>query len=193
MTELEAIFERCKLGDALAWEALVRKTQARVFSIALFYVRDRAEAEDLAQEIFIKIYRKMHDLKESGSFLTWMIRLARNCSIDRLRRFKARPPAQDLVIDSDVELSNADASQEQAFDSQLRVKLLYQAMDKLSDQAREILFLKEIEQLKLTEIAEMLSLPIGTVKSRSNRARLELAKSVLALDPSYGAAAAKGG
>ncbi len=193
MQELDPILERCRRGDNLAWEALVRRTQSRVYGLALQYVRDADEASDLAQEIFIKIYRNLDKMETGSAFLPWMVRLARNCCIDRIRRIKARPPARDIVVDEDLELASALPSPEQSWDSDRRKELVYQAMGSLSHQNREILLLKEIQQLKLTEIAGMLGLPIGTIKSRASRARVELAKSVLALDPSYGAAAANGG
>ncbi len=193
MQELDPILERCRQGDNLAWEALVRRTQSRVYGLALQYVRDADEASDLAQEIFIKIYRNLDKMETGSSFLPWMVRLARNCCIDRIRRIKARPPARDIVVDEDLELTSALPSPEQSWDSDQRKELVYQAMGSLSEQNREILLLKEIQQLKLTEIAGMLGLPIGTIKSRASRARVELAKSVLALDPSYGAAATSGG
>lgn len=193
MQELDPIIERCRRGDNLAWEALVRRTQSRVYGLALQYVRDADEASDLAQEIFIKIYRNLDKMETGFAFLPWMIRLARNCCIDRIRRIKARPPARDIVVDEDLELTSALPSPEQSWDSDRRKELVYRAMGNISEQNREILLLKEIQQLKLTEIAGMLGLPIGTIKSRASRARVELAKSVLALDPSYGAVAANGG
>ena len=98
-----------------------------------------------------------------------------------------------MVVDEDLELESSAPSPEQSWDTDRRKQLVYQAMGKLSEQNREILLLKEIQQLKLTEIAGMLSLPVGTIKSRASRARVELAKSILKLDPSYGAAAAVGG
>ena len=193
MQELDPILERCRQGDNLAWEALVRRTQSRVYGLALQYVRDPDEASDLAQEIFIKIYRNLHKMETGSAFLPWMVRLSRNCCIDRIRRIKARPPARDVVVDEDLELTSRAPSPEQSWDTDRRKQLVYQAMGKLSEQNREILLLKEIQQLKLTEIAGMLGLPVGTIKSRASRARVELAKSVLELDPSYGAAAATGG
>ncbi len=193
MQELDPILERCRRGDNLAWEALVRRTQSRVYGLALQYVRDPDEASDLAQEIFIKIYRNLHKMETGSAFLPWMIRLSRNCCIDRIRRIKARPPARDVVVDEDMELTSGAPSPEQSWDTDRRKQLVYQAMGQLSEQNREILLLKEIQQLKLTEIAGMLGLPLGTIKSRASRARVELAKSVLELDPSYGAAAVSGG
>ena len=193
MQELDPILERCRRGDNLAWEALVRRTQSRVYGLALQYLRDPDEAADLAQEIFIKIYRNLDKMETGSAFLPWMVRLARNCCIDRIRRIKARPPARDVVVDEDLELTSAAPSPEQSWDTDRRKQLVYQAMGNLSEQNREILLLKEIQQLKLAEIAGMLGLPVGTIKSRASRARVELAKSVLKLDPSYGAAAATGG
>ncbi|MBD3868720.1 MAG: sigma-70 family RNA polymerase sigma factor [Acidobacteria bacterium] len=191
--ELDPILERCRRGDNLAWEALVRRTQSRVYGLALQYVRDPDEASDLAQEIFIKIYRNLDKMETGSAFMPWLVRLSRNCCIDRIRRIKARPPARDVVVDEDLELKSSAPSPEQSWDTDRRKQLVYQAMGKLSEQNREILLLKEIQQLKLTEIAGMLGLPVGTIKSRASRARVELAKSVLKLDPSYGAAAATGG
>lgn len=192
MQELDPILERCRRGDNLAWEALVRRTQSRVYGLALQYVRDPDEASDLAQEIFIKIYRNLSKMETGSAYLPWMVRLARNCCIDRIRRIKARPPARDVVVDEDLELTSTVPSPEQSWDTDRRKQLVYQAMGKLSEQNREILLLKEIQQLKLTEIAGMLGLPVGTIKSRASRARVELAKSVLELDPSYGAVAGGG-
>jgi RNA polymerase sigma-70 factor (ECF subfamily) len=191
--ELDAILERCRQGDNLAWEALIKQTQSRVYGLALHYVRNPEEASDLAQEIFIKIYKNLNKVESGAAFVPWMIRLSRNTCIDRLRRIKARPPARDQVIDEDLQLTSTAPSPEETWGEERRKQLVYQAMGKLSEQNREIILLKEIQQLKLTEIASMLGLPVGTIKSRASRARVELAKSVLSLDPSYGAAAVQGG
>jgi RNA polymerase sigma-70 factor (ECF subfamily) len=186
LPDLEIIFEKCRQGDKLAWEALVKTTQSRIYGLAMFYVRDPAEAEDLAQEIFIRVYRSLHQVKSSAGFRPWMFRIARNCCLDRIRRIKSRPRTIGAgAIEQAPEPNQATA--DQSWDAKQRKDLLYRAMDRLSEQAREILLLKEIQQLKLTEIAQILSLPIGTIKSRTSRARVELAKSILALDPSYGA------
>ena len=90
MTELDLLLLRCRQGDAPAWEALVRRYQARIYGFALHYLRDREEARDTAQEIFIKMYQHMDGVRDGGSFLPWMLRLTRNCCIDRVRSRKAR-------------------------------------------------------------------------------------------------------
>lgn len=192
MPELEIIFEKCRQGDKLAWEALVKATQSRIYGLALFYVRDREEAADVAQEIYIRMYRHLHQVQSSAGFRSWMFTIARNCCMDRIRKIKSRPK----TIGSDVLDSSPapqETGQEHRWEAQQRKELLYRAMDQLGDQAREILLLREIQQLKLSEIAQILSLPIGTIKSRTSRARVELAKSILVLDPSYGASGGKEG
>ena len=90
--ELETLLERCRAGDELAWEALVRRFQGKVFALAYHYLRDREEARDVAQETFIRIYKGLEGFQDSERFLPWMVRIARNCSIDRVRRLKVRPP-----------------------------------------------------------------------------------------------------
>ena len=185
LTDVAAVVERCRKGDALAWEALVREYQGRVFVVALHYLRDPEEARDLAQEVFIKVYRSLDSFSGEG-FLAWLLRLARNSSIDRLRRRKARPPASDVPAEESVSLPDSGPTPEEAWWSDTRRQLVHRAMDRMSEQSREIIQLKEIQGLKLDEIATMLGLPIGTVKSRSSRARVELARRVVDLDPSYG-------
>ncbi len=187
MIDVAAIVERCRQGDALAWEALVREYQGRVFAVALHYLRDSEEARDLAQDVFIKVYRKIDTFTGEG-FLAWLLRLTRNSSIDRLRRRKARPPASDVPVDERTSLPDPHPTPEDEWWSDTRRQLVHRAMNQLSEQNREIIQLKEIQGLKIDEIATTLGLPIGTVKSRSSRARLELAKRVVDLDPSYGTA-----
>ncbi len=185
LTDDATIVERCRQGDALAWEALVRRYQGRVFAVALNYLRDREEARDLAQDVFIKVYRSLDSFTGDG-FLAWLLRLARNSSIDRLRRRKARPPASDVPADESISLPDSAPTPEEAWWSNSRKQLVHRALNRMSEQSREIIQLKEIQGLKLDEIATMLGVPIGTVKSRSSRARVELARRVVDLDPSYG-------
>jgi RNA polymerase sigma-70 factor (ECF subfamily) len=180
------LLARCRQGDDLAWEALVRRYQGRVYSVAYHYMRNVEEARDAAQEVFIRIYRRLDTFHGGETFLPWMLSLARNCCIDRLRKLKVRNPAGSVTLDDAPQIAADQPSAEDEAGARSAEKLLYRALDRLSDKNREIILLKEIQGLKLEEIAEMLSLPIGTVKSRSNRARVELARKVRVLDPSYG-------
>jgi RNA polymerase sigma-70 factor (ECF subfamily) len=181
VTDLELLLTRCRQGDALSWEALVRRYQARVYGFALHYLRDREDARDTAQEVFIKMYRHLNEFRDGQAFLPWMMRLARNCCIDRIRSRRARP--LDLAATTEgVERASTDASPERSLLEDARRSLLYRALATLTATSREIVLLKDIQQLRLTEISTRLGLPVGTVKSRSNRARSELAKAVRSLE-----------
>ena len=114
------------------------------------------------------------------------MRLARNACIDRLRRNKARRDRDPLPDDAEGRLEEKGRAPDAHAFADEQQQLVYRAMGHLSDQNREIILLKEIQGLNFNEIAEMLSVPVGTVKSRSHRARAELARAVLVLDPSYG-------
>jgi RNA polymerase sigma-70 factor (ECF subfamily) len=185
LTEVAALVERCRQGDALAWEALVRQYQGRVFAVAIHYLRDPEEARDLSQDVFVKVYQNLSSFEGEG-FLAWLLRLTRNSSIDRLRRKKARPPATDVPVEETIDLHDAGPNPEQSWITDSKKRLVHRALDGMSEQNREVILLKDIQGLNLNEIAELLGVPIGTVKSRSNRARIELARRVVALDPTYG-------
>jgi len=185
LEDLAPIVERCRRGDALAWEALVRRYQARVYGVAFHYLRDGEEARDLAQDVFIKVYRSL-DSFTGDAFLPWVLRLARNAAIDRIRRKKARPPAEDVPVEESVSLADSGPSPEDSWLRDSKKRLVHRAMGHMSDQNREMILLKDIQGLNLQEIADLLGVPLGTVKSRSNRARTELARKVVELDPSYG-------
>lgn len=183
--DLDLLLQRCRRGDALAWEALVRLFQGRVFGLARFYLRDREDARDVAQEAFIRIYRNLDSFEGGSNFTAWALRITRNCAIDRLRRIEARPPTTELPDDDSLAAMPGTAS---AFDDPVgeNRQLLDRAMKLLSAAHREMILLKDIQGLEQHEIAEMLSLPLGTVKVRASRARVELARRILELDPSYG-------
>ncbi len=186
MSDVLTLIERCRQKDELAWEQLVRTYQGRVYAVACCYVRDHDEARDLAQAAFVRVYQKIGSYN-GGEFLPWLLRLVRNLCVDHLRRRKARPRASDLPFEQSAEfLPDAGPSPEQAWLSDTRRRLVLRALRRITGPSREMILLKEIQGLKLREIAALLELPVGTVKSRSSRARIELAKQVLELDPSYG-------
>jgi RNA polymerase sigma-70 factor (ECF subfamily) len=185
--ESPSLIARCRTGDALAWEALVRRYQGRVLGLAVHYARDREEARDWAQDAFVRVYRKLGSYDgDDEQLLPWLLSVARNVCIDRLRRRRARPPAQDVPVE---ETSLADDTEDplEATEREARRHLLHRAIARMGESHREMIVLKDIQGLKLEEIASMLGLPLGTVKSRSNRARVELATRIRELDPSYGA------
>ena len=191
MSDVSTLIERCRQKDDLAWEQLVRTYERRVYAVAFHYVRDRDEARDLAQETFVRVYQKIGSYK-GGGFLPWLLRVVRNLCVDHLRRRKARPPTSDVPFEqASGFIADPGPGPEQAWLGDTRKRLVYDALRRITGRSREMILLKEIQGLKLQEVADLLELPIGTVKSRSNRARVELAQQVLKLDPSYGTATAE--
>jgi RNA polymerase sigma-70 factor (ECF subfamily) len=194
--ELGTLLDRCRQGDELAWEAFVRQYQRRLYSLATCYATDPDEARDLAQDVFVRLYQTRRQWPDENAFLPWMIRVARNLCLDKVRARKVRPPATDVVADEMLDLAATTGDPDENYVASSRRHLFYRALGKLTALSREMIFLKEIQGLQVEEIAGMLRIPLGTVKSRSNRARLELARTVLAMEaPSRGQAggnAAKG-
>ncbi len=172
------LLKRCQEGDELAWEVLVRQHQGRICAIAYGYVGEQDDALDLAQDIFVRVYERLHTCVEAEKFVAWMTRIARNACIDHLRRRKARPPRQDIPAEDMVNLSSGGPTPEDHLISSSRERLVHRALQKLSEINREIIVLKDIQGLPLEEISGMLDLPLGTVKSRSSRARIELARTI---------------
>jgi RNA polymerase sigma-70 factor (ECF subfamily) len=188
LTDITTLVERCRRGDELAWEALVRRYESRVYSVALHYTREAEEARDIAQDLFVRIYRNLGSFNNAPEdFLPWVLTMTRNACIDRLRRRKVRPSTPAVPVEEGPGIPDPALDPEQALMVDSRRRLVHRALAQLSDVNREIIVLKEIQGLEVRQIAEMLGVPIGTVKSRSTRARIELARTVLALDPSYGA------
>jgi RNA polymerase sigma-70 factor (ECF subfamily) len=179
--DLAALLTKCKAGDALAWEALVRQFQPRIYGISCHYLGNPEDARDLAQEIFVRIFRGLESCANADMFLPWVIRIARNACIDHLRRKKARPQVRDVPLDAISEMPDRGASPEQQWAQNSRRHLIHSALKELTGLNREIILLKEIQGLQLGEIASLLQVPLGTIKSRSNRARIELARKVAAL------------
>ncbi len=160
----------------------MRRFEARIYGFAVHYLRDPEEAHDVAQEIFIKMYQHLDGVRDGRTYLPWMLRLTRNCCIDRIRSRKARARELSATPEEAAALVSKHASPEDSLLEDARRTLLYRALATLTATNREIVLLKDIRQLKLEEISTRLGLPVGTVKSRSNRARLELAKAVRSLE-----------
>jgi len=180
-----ALVTRCRQGDALAWEQLVRTCQGRVYGLAYHYMGTVEEARDVTQDVFLRVYQQLSSYQGDG-FMAWLLRITRNHCIDQIRRRRVRPPAEDLLAeDHEWALPDTAPDPERAWMTSHRKRLVYEALRRLNGLNREIILLKEIQGLQFNEIAELLDLPVGTVKSRSNRARLELAKQVMAIDSTY--------
>ncbi len=190
--DLEKLIARCRAGDELAWEMLVRRFQNRVFGLAVHYLGNREDARDLAQEVFLRIYNRLESCTGADLFIPWMIRITRNACIDRIRRAQARPVAAPLPLE-DYALPSGDPGPEELRRASSRNELLHSALGRLGPANREMILLKEIEGLTFEEIASLLEIPVGTVKSRSSRARVELARVLTGRRPAAVSAEGAGG
>jgi RNA polymerase sigma-70 factor, ECF subfamily len=187
--EIPELLDRCRSGDELAWEALVRRFQGRIYGLAFHYTGNAEEARDLAQDIFVQLYRRLDACTNDETFVPWLIRMARNACIDRLRRIKARPQGGPTPVEEMYDLAAPGPDPSEVWRTTRRRNLVHQAMQKLSGINREIIVLKEIQGLTFDEIASILKVPVGTVKSRSNRARTDLAREFVSLTKGSGSGA----
>ncbi len=174
--DLEVLVDRCRGGDELAWEAFVRQFQRRLFAIACSYVNSREEARDLAQDIFVRLYEKRRLWPPAADFVPWMLRTARNLCIDSLRRAKVRPSGVDISEELMGTLPSGDRDPESQTAAGSAAAAVWRGLQRLTAISREIIVLRDIQGLSLEEVAAVLKIPTGTIKSRSNRARLELAR-----------------
>ena len=170
---------RCLSGEEAAWEDLVRVHTRRVYSICYRFTGTDQEAQDLTQEVFLRVFRSLKSFRSGeGSFTVWLARLSRNLLIDHYRRTKL-DRATDSIEEQLPMLEEKTAIIARA-DGMLAGReasdLLQGALQKLSPELRETVILRDLEELEYREIADVLNIPEGTVKSRLNRGRAELAR-----------------
>jgi RNA polymerase sigma-70 factor (ECF subfamily) len=176
------IVERCLSGDAAAWEDLVRLHSRRVYGLCYRFTGRESEAQDLTQDVFLRVFRALGSFRSAeGSFTTWLARLTRNLLIDHYRRTR-NERVTDSIEDQlpGVEVRSAGGSVPRRPDSAVAGReaseLLQAALGKLSPELRETIILRDLQEMEYREIADVLAIPEGTVKSRLNRGRAELAR-----------------
>jgi RNA polymerase sigma-70 factor, ECF subfamily len=174
----EDLVERCRKGDDEAWRQMVDHLGQRVYSVAYHFTLKREDAEELSQEIFLKIFENLHRYDGSYPLLAWVVSLARNLCIDRYRRRK-RERSFRFVSDEAVAplLKSSDDPAAETMHRE-RTKLLFWALGEIPEDLAEILVLRDLDGLAYEEIGKALDLPDGTVKSRLFRARAEVARKV---------------
>src|SRR6476469_4676318 len=172
----DSLIEQCLTGDQVAWEMIVRQHWRKVFNVAYKFVGTHDEAEDLTQDIFLKIFKALATFDRRANFQTWIISISRNLCIDHYR--SVRKERQTIARDVDsTELQPATTERgpyAQAEHQDLRAQLR-QALETLPMTLRTAVVLRDLQELSYQEIADRLGLPEGTVKSRINRGRIELA------------------
>ena len=174
---LEATVERCREGDEDAWSALVSTTLRPIYRLCASYAPSAAEAEELTQEVYFKLWENLHRYRPGSNFMAWAWRVARNLLIDAHRRSRRERSAAWLDPEIIDRLPASDDPHEHTVHRQ-RLRLIATAMRQLPEELATLILMRDFSGLSYQEIAEGLDLPLGTVKSRLNRARLELATAV---------------
>ena len=173
------LIDRCLSGDEGAWDELVRSYTRRVYSVCYRFTGKDGEAQDLTQEVFLRVFRTLKSFRSGeGSFMVWLNRLTRNLLIDHYRRTRLERATDS--IEEQLPVLEEKAALTSRTDGMLAGReaseLLQAALQKLSPDLRETVILRDIEELEYREIAEVLNVPEGTVKSRLNRGRAELSR-----------------
>jgi RNA polymerase sigma-70 factor (ECF subfamily) len=170
------LINRFKGGDASAFEEIILKYQDRIYNICRYMLGNAYDAEDAAQDVFLKAYQNLNKFKPDSSLYTWLYRIAVNTCIDYRRKpffeslFKKSKEGDVFVVDQPSD----SPSPERLYGSKEIGNAIQLALGRLSEKLRTVIVLKEIEGLSYEEIAEVLDVSIGTVKSRISRAREEL-------------------
>ena len=173
------IIRRVQHGDIDAFELLVAAYEKNVFNVALQMVGNREDAQDMAQEAFLKAYNSLDSFRGDSKFSSWLYRIVSNVCLDFKRR-QSRRPSSSLTVEDDegetLELDIADESQspEALLERKLTREAVRRGLQKLPDEQRQILLLREIQGMSYEEIGEAMGLEEGTVKSRIFRARKKL-------------------
>lgn len=181
---------RAASGLPEAWNELLRLYASRIYNLAVHFAGSAADAEDLTQEIFLRLYQNLRQYRGDVPLAAWALRLSRNLCIDHYRR--ARRERRSTVVSDEVlqHMPALDDPQAEAVGRQ-QLRTVYRALEEMPEDLAEVVLLRDLQGWSLEETAVSLEVPVGTVKSRLHRARLELAERVTAqLAPRPAAAAA---
>ena len=187
--EQPELVKRALAGENSAWEELLVAHSRKIYNLCYRFTGRTSEAEDLTQEVFIKVFQTLRTYDAAqGAFSTWLNRVARNHLVDHYRR--TRKDRLTSSIDEDAVQIEARPSQStsptEQVESRERRELLQAALGRLSPDMREAVILRDLQDLEYEEISQVLGVPVGTVKSRINRGRLELARVLKRMEPMRG-------
>jgi len=184
--QIAAVVRRCLAGDAGAWEDIVRMHSRRIYNLCYRFTNSPDNAEDLTQDVFIKVYRTLASYNiEKGAFTTWLTTLTRNLLVDHFRRSRLDRMTDSIdaglteeadSISLSDRLPDRGPSPADRLASQETQKMVQQALARLSPDLREAVILRDLQDMDYKEISQVLRVPEGTVKSRINRGRTELAR-----------------
>jgi RNA polymerase sigma-70 factor (ECF subfamily) len=183
----QELLERCRVGDEEAFDELVRRHQQRAFNVAFQVLRDREDATEVAQDAFVRIYRSVNNFRGECEFTTWLHQIVVNLARNKHRWWKRHGRQSTVSLDAPVDMGDGEAPMQMAASGDAPdvetvkaefVELLSRRMEELPRKLREVLVLRNVENLSYEEIATVLDCSIGTVKSRIARAREALRESM---------------
>jgi len=177
------LVKKAKKGDRQAYNKLIVQYKDAVYSVVYRMVHNKQEAEDLTQETFIKAYKSITSFNEAYAFSTWLFKIATNSCIDHFRKRKLKTYSMDETIrykDDEIrhEYADPEPGVEHHLESSERARLIRQAIERLPEKYRIVIEMRHQQEQSYEEIADSLSLPLGTVKARIFRAREMLNKSL---------------
>jgi len=177
------VIENCKSGDERAFAEIVIHRQKKVFNIAYRMLGNLEEAKDLAQEVFISVFESIKDLKEEGKFDAWLTQITLNHCRNRWKYLKRRQYFNSDSLDDPIETEDGDMPKaiydpsdnpETLFEKKMIQQLIQKGLQKLKEDQRELLVLRDLQGFSYEEMGELLGLPEGTIKSKLHRARMDL-------------------
>ena len=176
------ILARARRGELPAFEELVRRHEKRVYAVALRSSGSPEDAEDITQEVFLRAWRSIDEIRGDSGYSNWLFRITMNLCVDHARHKHAQPQTQPLVMgeeESERPLPDTAPTPEEHLDNSELGRELAAALDEVSEEHRRIVLLRDVSGMSYTEIAEVLEISEGTVKSRLSRARIALRKVLL--------------
>jgi len=180
------LVRRCVAGDVVAWEEIVQRYNRRIYNICYRFAGSGDDAQDLTQEVFIRMFRTLSSYDvERGAFMTWVTTITRNLLVDHFRKSKqdrmtdsldAAPSEHEDAMPLSDKIEDKGPSADTSVQGRETRELVHRALQKLSPELREAVILRDLQDLDYRDIATVLKVPEGTVKSRINRGRAELAR-----------------
>lgn len=174
--QVPELIRAIRQGDSDAFGTLVKLYEKRIYNLALHYVKQSEEAKDLAQDIFVTVYKALDTLRDETKFTTWLYQVAVNHCRNRYKRLRRRGFFSSHSIDdpdSYVQLTSSDEPAGQLEREDI-IKIVRSAIAAMPETEKEILVLRDIQDMSYEEISDILGVPLGTVKSKLNRARAAL-------------------
>jgi RNA polymerase sigma-70 factor (ECF subfamily) len=172
--DLNAVIRECLEGRQSAWETLVNTFAKRIFNMAYQFSGSRQEAEDKTQEVFLKLYGSLPRYDPGKNFTAWLLTLTKNHLIDVYRRTKWEKKQRDDFDERVLAHAGHDGPEQSLVEKETKA-LVWEGLNRLSADMRMVIILRDLQGKSYDELAEILDLPLGTVKSRVNRARIQLA------------------